>query len=699
MTQQDLLLEIGVEELPSSFVAGAIAALPTIVAKRLAQCRLTHGEVRAFGTPRRLAVIVSSVPDRQPDLSENLVGPSAAAAFDKQGQPTRAAEAFAKKLGCRIDELKTVDTPKGKYLAGTRQETGAATATLLPAALAGVMSNIPFRKSMRWGSGEATFGRPVQWLVALYGNAVVDFEFAGITSGRTSRGHRFLHSGPVEIASPTEYVARLAAARVVVDPEQRTKIMTDRLLSAAKEAGGTLIEDDFLVAENLSLVEQPHIVVGGFDPSFLSLPETVILEVAKGHQRYFGVRGQDGKLLPKYLAVVNTAENTENVRRGNDRVMRARLADARFFFDEDRKTPLASRREKLAGIVFQTKLGDMLKKTERVERLTREIGRLSGVASNTVDAAVHGAGLAKCDLVTLMVGEFPDLQGTMGREYAIAQGEPTALADIIRDHYAPRGATDPTAPSDAAALVAIADRLDTLVGCFAIGLQPTGAADPFALRRAAIGVLRTILDHGYDLSLKDAVETAHASYDGVKFDLALPALSAKIADFFRDRMRGILCTDLPGDVVDACIAASADRPADVRARAVALAALALDVRAGAGEVFKRATNIAKEAPEGAPVDPSTIEGDTHPSETALFKAFESLSGELATLGARREWAQAFGRIAAFAPVMHQYFIDVFVMVDDATIRNNRLRLMRTISEKCSALAHFQLLAGAPTGSA
>jgi glycyl-tRNA synthetase beta chain len=698
MTHHDLLLEIGVEELPSSFVSNAVAALPAIATKRLAQSRLAHGKVRAFGTPRRLALMVDALVARQPDLSEDLVGPSAAAAFDKQGQPTRAAEAFAKKLGCRIDELRTVDTPKGKYLAGTRREAGAATATLLPEALASTVAAIPFRKSMRWGSGDATFGRPVQWLVGLYGDDVIDFQFGGIHSGRRSRGHRFLCKEPVDLARPAEYVDALERAHVIVEPEQRASIMQERLRAAAEQAGGTLIDDDFLFAENLSLVEEPHVITGGFDPAFLSLPETVILEVAKGHQRYFGIRAKDGKLLPRYLAVVNTAENEENVRRGNDRVMRARLADARFFFDEDRKVPLASRREKLSGIVFQARLGNVLAKSERIERLAAEIGRLASIGREAVDAAVRGARLAKCDLVTLMVGEFPDLQGSMGRDYALAQGESPAVADVIRDHYAPRGAADPTAPSDAAALVALADRLDTLVGCLAIGLAPTGAADPFALRRAAIGILRTVLDRGYDLSLKDAVAAAYAGYDGVSLDLALAALSAKAADFFRDRLRGLLCADLPSDVVDACLAAAADRPSDVRARALALSALTADVRAGAGEVFKRATNIAKEAPPGPPVAPSTVQPDAHPSETALFEAFGTLAGELAALGAGRQWADAFGRIAAFAPLMHQYFADVFVMVDDARVRDNRLRLMRSISELCSGLAHFQLLSGTAQSS-
>jgi glycyl-tRNA synthetase beta chain len=686
---QDLLFEIGVEELPSSFVAGALAALPALFKKRLSELRLAHGELSAYGTPRRLAVLVEGVAERQADLEEDLTGPPIGAAFDKEGKPTRAAEAFAGKLGCAVAALRTVETPKGKYLAGTRRETGKPALELLAAVLPQIVKEIPFRKSMRWGSSEATFGRPIQWLVALFGSELVPLTFAGISSGRASRGHRFLSPGSVELAGAGDYVARLRAAHVVVDPEERAALMRERLLVAAKEAGGSLIEDEFLVAENLSLVEEPHVIVGTFELSYLSLPETVILEVMRGHQRYFGVRGGDGRLLPRYLAVVNTAENPDNIRRGNNSVMRARLADARFFYDEDCKVLLAARREKLSGIVFQNKLGHMLAKSERIERLAEELGRELGLAASIVDVASRGAHLAKADLVSLMVGEFPDLQGTMGREYALVQGEPEAVADVIRDHYAPRGAKDPTAASDPAALVALADRFDTLVGCFGIGLSPTGAADPFALRRAALGILRTILARGYDLSLAAAIEKAHAGFAGVKLDLAPTDLSQKLGEFFRERLRGLLAGEVPSDVVDACLAPGSDRPADVQARAVALAALEPSVRASAGEVFKRATNIAKEAPSGAPVVPTKEQAP--PTEVALFSALAGLEQQLDLAREKSDWGKAFAGIAAFAPTLHRYFEDVYVMDPDEKVRNNRLRLMRAISERCSRIAHFQLL--------
>jgi glycyl-tRNA synthetase beta chain len=695
---RDLLFEIGVEELPSSFVAGALAALPGLASKRLKELRLAHGALRAYGTPRRLALVVEALAERQTDLAEDLTGPPVTAAFDKEGKPTKAAEAFAKKLGCAVEELSQVETPKGRYLAGTRRLAGEPTIALLGPALAQLVGEIPFRKSMRWGGGDVTFGRPIHWLLALYGSEVVHMSFAGVTSGRATRGHRFLSPpGTIEIpvAAASEYLALLRAARVLADPDERSKTMQVRLLEAARAAGGELIEDQFLIGENLGLVEEPHVITGTFDPSYLSLPEAVILEVMRGHQRYFGVREarREGKLKPIYLAVVNTASNVDNVRRGNDRVMRARLADARFFYDEDLKTPLIARREKLAGIVFQNRLGHMLAKVERIESLTERLGALLRWPPELVERAQKGARLAKCDLVSLMVGEFPDLQGTMGREYALAQGEDPLVANVIRDHYAPRGAKDAVASDTLGSLVGLADRLDTLVGCFAVGLAPTGAADPFALRRAALGALRIIIAHPYDLSIHAAIEAAYAGYAGVKLDLALPELLPKLGDFVRERLRGLMVgeRELPADVVDACLAAESDRPADVQARAQALAALADDVRARAGEVFKRATNIAKDAPSGAPLPPQEVAADAPATEVTLFSAFAGLGKELDAAREAKDFGKAFAAIAAFAPALHRYFEEVFVMVDDDKVRGNRLRLMRAIRDRCSGIAHFQLL--------
>jgi glycyl-tRNA synthetase beta chain len=370
--------------------------------------------------------------------------------------------------------------------------------------------------------------------------------------------------------------------------------------------------------------------------------------------------------------------------------MRARLADARFFFREDLKHPLAERRSKLGGIVFQKRLGTVLGKAERIERLARELGLLLQLPEATLMAAAGGAHLAKCDLVTLMVGEFPELEGEMGRAYALAQGVSADVAGVIREHYQPRGAADATAPTDAGALVAVADRLDTLVGCFAIGLTPTGAADPYGLRRACLGVLRTLLDRGFDLRLSDAFRAAYDGYAGTKLDIDAAGLSAKLGEFFADRLRGLLEAGLPSDAVAACLAVASDRPLDARARATAIAGLDAATRASVGEVFKRATNIADKAPPGEPAPPG---GDAHATEKAVHEGFIGLREALHRKSQAGDYTAAFREVAGFAPLLSRYFVDVFVMDPDLAVRESRLRLMRAISETCQKLARLDLLGG------
>jgi glycyl-tRNA synthetase beta chain len=686
MSQADLLYEIGVEELPASFVEAALAALPELAANTFTELRLGHGEITALGTPRRLALVVRGVELMQPDLEETVTGPPIGAAF-KDDKPTKAAEAFAAKLGITVAELARVETPKGVYIQGVKRAKGEPAAALLPAALAALTKAIPFRKSMRWGDGALAFGRPIRWLCALLGEQPLPVALEAMHSGTHSYGHRFLHPAAVAVAHPQAYVEALRGAHVLVDPEERRRVMRERLLEAAGRAGGTLIEDEFLLGENLSLVEEPHVVLGSFDTPFLALPEVVILEVARGHQRYFGVRGNDGKLLPRYLAVVNTAERPDKIAEGNDRVMRARLADARFFYDEDLSRPLAERKADLAGIVFQARLGSVLAKVERVEKLAAHLGALTAQPEEVIATAVRGAALCKCDLVTGMVGEFPELQGEMGHAYALAQGERLEVADVIRDHYKPKGARAETAASAAAALVALADRLDTLVGCFAIGLSPTGTADPFGLRRACIATLRTILERDLDLTLSEAFAAAYDGFDGVALDLERAALLEALLAFFRERLRGLFCESYATDAVDAALGVAAGRPLDARARVKAIAALEPATRAKVGEVFKRATNIAKTAPEGAPT------AGQEPAEVALHGAFFAMQDELIALSRRGDYAAAFARLASLAPALDRYFQDVLVMHDDAAIRDNRLRLMRVISETCSSLARLELLGG------
>jgi len=688
---QDLLLEIGAEELPAGFVSQAVAALPNLVTSELSQLRVTHGDLWVSGTPRRLVVIAKGVAEVQSDLDEVVNGPSARAAFGADGSPTKAAESFAAKLGCSVADLIRVSTPKGEYVAGHRRESGKRFSEILPAMLARICAAIPFRKSMRWGEGDTAFGRPVRWLLALFGTQVIDFGFAGLKSSNTTEGHRFLDRAPRAVSTPSSYVEQLRSRHVIVDINERKQMMVQRLHAAAKSAGGVLIEDDFLVEENCNLVEDPQIIVGSFEEAFLMLPERVILDVARGHQRYFGLRSPAGELMPRYLAVVGTAEHPENVKRGNDRVMRARLADARFFYTTDLEKPLPTRREQLDGVIFHKRLGSVGDKVRRLERLVSKLGELLKLTPTVMRAAVDAAGLAKCDLVTLMVGELPELQGEIGAVYAAKQGIAPDVAAAISEHYLPRGADDPTAPSDVGALLALADRFDSLVGCFAIGQVPTGTADPLALRRATLGILRTVFDKGWDLELSSAIRATLEGFANVKLDGDVQAIEQRLLGFIRDRLRGLLTQ--PPDVIDACLDAAAGRPLDARRRAESLVRMKEEVRARVGEVFKRAANIAKDAGNQPLRAPSEVCADVHASELALYEGWQSVQVRLAAAHATADYPAALQAIAEFAPALDRFFNDVFVMVDDINIRNNRLSLMRDIHRGCSAIANFGLLAG------
>jgi glycyl-tRNA synthetase beta chain len=578
MTTLPLLLEIGAEELPSSFVDAALAALPKLAADKLASLRLSHGEIRALGTPRRLAILISDLAERQADLDEEVLGPPETAAF-KDGKPTKAAEAFAAKLGVSLDKLTVVDgdtlankkpnQKPGRYLVGRRAEKGGDARELLGRALAEICAAIPFRKSMRWGSGDATFGRPVQWLVALFGKDAIDVNFAGIRSGRASRGHRFLAPANFDVESPLTYVEQLRKAHVLVDRKEREETMMARVSDAAKKIGGSFVVDQYLVDENASLTEEPHVVTGSFDQKYLELPREVIIAVARGHQKYFSVEDSKKNLLPNYLAIVNTANNPANIIKGNDRVMTARLSDARFFFEEDKKHGFSRWNEKIGTIVFHVRLGSVKEKVARMRKLAHGIARKleirdaaiqkHQVSHDLVALVEDAASLAKSDLACLMVGEFPELQGTMGEAYARAEGWPERVTDAIRDHYKPVGAEDDLPKDDVAAIVALADRIDTLTGCFAVGLAPTGSADPYALRRNCIAALRLLSEHARFESLKfsDLIRAAYMQFEWKKpADLDETATVAKISEFATERLRGLIANKTSNAVADAVIASN-----------------------------------------------------------------------------------------------------------------------------------------------
>jgi glycyl-tRNA synthetase beta chain len=686
MTTKDLLIEIGTEELPASFVAGAMDAMPKIATELFRDARIDVDAIRALGTPRRLALLVSGVASAQRDVEEEVTGPPSRVAMGEDGKLTKAGEGFAKKQGVDPSALRVVTTDKGEYVAFTRSEKGRPAEEILPAVVSTLCARIPFAKSMRWGEGDVAFGRPVHWLLCLHGGEVVDTSFAGVRAGRTTRGHRFLAPQEIEIGKASDYVDALRAAFVLVDRQERRAKMHDALRAAAESLSGRLVPDEFLLDECTELVEMPFVVPGRFDETFLDLPERLIVSVMRDHQRYFAVsdRLEGTKLLPRYLNVVNTANAPEAIAKGNDRVLRARLSDARFFVNEDRKIPLGDRVPRLDKIVFQHELGTVGDKVRRVEALSASL-----TVGSDKDLARHAAHLAKADLVTLIVGEFPELQGEMGAFYAKEQGVTPRVADAIRDHYLPRGASDALPADVVAAAVAIADRADTLVGCFGIGLTPTGSADPFALRRAALGIVRIALDGPMDVDLRSLLGRAHGLYEkGVLADEA--ATVGALDDFFRARLKAYFASHAT-DVVEACLGAwDASSLRDLRTRIAVVDAFRAEnpAYASLATAFKRAFNIAKDAPEGD-VDASLLVED---AEKALAETFRALRPALGAHIASRHYGDALELVAKeLKTPIDRFFENVFVMADDPKIRDNRLRLLKGIADTVTGIAHFHQL--------
>ena len=689
----DLLLEIGAEEIPASFIGPALEDLRRIFTERTAEARLKHGEVRTYGTPRRLALWVKDVGERGEDITQEVLGPSLKAAFDKEGKPTKAAEKFAESQKVAVDALLRVQTPKGEYLGAKVEEKGRPAADILRDVLHTAVHGINFRKTMRWGDVDQSFARPVQWLVALLGGEVLPVVFGDVKSGRVTYGHRFLAPAPITLAKPSDYEDALEKAHVVPDISRRRAQVLENVRAAAQQAGGRLMEDDSLVDQVTNLVELANPVVGSFDERHLDLPPEVLVQEMKSHQRYFSVVDGQGKLMPRFVAVSNTpVRDVKLSLRGYERVLRARLADGRFFFDEDRKTPLESRVEKLARVVWQGQLGSYAEKIARFRALGARLAELTGRKEQTATIE-RAATLAKADLVTGMVGEFPELQGVMGREYARASGEPEAVALAIFEHYLPRGAEDALPTQDAGALIGLADRLDSLCGIFAIGKAPTGAADPFALRRACLAIIRIVLGRGYRLSLSAAVEEAlrllEPKLAGVKRKAGEVAPREQVLEFFRGRLKALWTEQHRPDVVEAVLAAGFDDLVAARMRLEALSSLVgqADFAPLAG-AFKRVANIVekqgKDVARGE-VDPQRL---TDEAERQLHAAFLQARTRVAERMKADDFPGALKEITSLKPSVDTFFDKVKVMADDPGLRTNRVRLLTEVGTLFNQMADF-----------
>ncbi len=678
----DLVLEVGCEELPDDLVEDGRRQLADLLEKRLAAARLEAAEVTAYVTPRRLAAIARGIPARQPTVQEVVTGPPKSAAVDAEGHFTRAAEGFARGQGVEPGDLIEVETPKGPYMAVRRKVPGRPARAVLAELLPGVLAEVHWAKAMRWGEGIGPFARPVRWICAVAGGKAVPFTFAGVRSAARSRGHRFLDPKPFAVTGPDDYLEKLAARHVVPDPEKRAERITAALEKAGREAGGRALPDPGLIAVTAAKTEWPVPVIGRFDAAYLELPREVLVTSMREHQDDFAVEGPDGKLLPVFVAFAdNEAPDMAVVARGNERVLRARLDDARFFYKEDRKRPLADYAPRLDSFLFQEKLGSVGDKARRVTALARELA--PGLDADPA-LAERAAALCKCDLVTAMVYEFPELQGVMGRIYALADGEPEEVAHAIEQHWRPTQAGGELPEEPVARAVALADKLDTLVGIFGVGLIPSGSQDPYALRRAGLGVVQMLAASKSGLDLEHAVARATKGVAD-RVDRKAEEVAREVAAFLGGRLGFALeQDDLRPDVVAAVLAAGFADVHDARERARALHALTAkdgfdDLMTG----FKRVMKIIPDDLDPEPVAPERLASGP---ERALWDAFERARAAIEDRSLPA--ADRLAAMAAMRPQVDAFFDAVLVMDPDPGIRRHRLSMLARIRDTFRTFADF-----------
>ena len=724
--RRDFLLEIGTEELPPKSLPALQQALVAGLAAGLDKAGLAHGELVGFATPRRLAVWVKRLAAQQPEQHLKRRGPPVNAAFDAAGQPTRAALAFAESCGTGVEALQRLDEGKGTFLFFLGTRAGERAVALLPGLVQAALDALPIPRRMHWGAGNALFVRPVHWVVMLYGNEVVAATLLDTPAGHLTRGHRFHAPRPIRIASPGSYERTLRErGHVLADFAARRERIRAQVTAAAADVHGRALITEALLQEVTALVEWPVVLTGRFEERFLSLPREVLTSTLEDHQRYFPVEDAQGRLLPAFIAVSNIeSRDPATVRAGNERVVRPRLADAAFFWEQDRRQPLAARRAALDAVTFQAKLGSLGDKTRRVSALAAEIAVAAGGSREHTRRAAE---LCKCDLLTAMVGEFPELQGIMGSYYAQADGEPHEVAAAIREHYLPRAAGDQLPATRAGLAVAIADKLDTLAGIFAIGERPTGTKDPFGLRRAALGVQRILIEKALELDLRKYIDQALAA---VRADIerirataataarptqaapgqtqssaaAADATPSEIYDFLMERLRAYYldragAPPMPGqaavttEMFDAVLAARPGSPLDFDARLKALSTfLELPESASLTAANKRIANILRKANMTPPAEVDVLRL-RESAEVRLFDSMRALRDAVATATAQHEYAGALGRLAQLRPAVDAFFDQVMVMDENPQLRANRLSLLAQLQGLFAGVADLSRLPG------
>lgn len=676
-----LLLEIGTEEVPAHVMPGILSQLKENAAKTFDELRIEYKNIKTLGTPRRSALLVEGLAEQQADLSKENRGPAVNIAFDADGNPTKAAQGFARGQGVKPEELVTKDG----YVYAMVHEKGGQTVDLLGDTLKGLVDGLNFPNNMHWADLDYKFIRPLRWLVALYGQDVIDFEVANVKSGRTSRGHRFLSEGDFEIANAEDYVDACRKASIIVDQNERCEMIRQQIAEVAAANGGQAEVNEDLLEEVLYLVEYPTALCGKFDEKYLALPAEAVITPMRDHQRYFPVL-KDGQLLPLFITIRNGGkEHLETVQHGNERVLRARLEDAQFFFDEDRKKTLEQHGEKLKTVVFQDGLGTIYDKALRLEVLAGYIADAIGANEQDKKDAVRAAKLAKADLVTGMVTEFTELQGVMGREYALLDGETKAVAQAIDEHYMPRFAGDSQPASVAGRIVSLADKIDTIVGTFSRGLIPTGSQDPFALRRQALGIVNMLKEAKYHISLSQLVAKA---MELLKIaDAGQQAkLQNDVADFMKLRLKNVLAdAGIRYDVVDA-VFVTVDDIYGVFLRAQAVNEAVKQDMEKTIQAFVRTGNIARKAEDVQ----AAVEADllAEQVEKDLYKAYEDAASKVEKEVAAQDYAGAIATLSQLAAPIDAFFDGVMVMDKDEKIKNNRLGLLKLVDNLICQVADF-----------
>ncbi len=688
MEKRTLAFEIGTEEIPAFDLAGAVKQLSTMVPSLLDDAAIPHGAVKIFSSPRRLIVIAEEIPEATEEKNEVFKGPSAKIAFDAEGNPTKAAQGFARGKGVDPSSLVVED---GYVYARTHTPSVNVT-SLLSSVLNKIIHGLSWPRSQRWGVQSEYFTRPVRWIVALFGNEVIDFTFAGLVAGRTTYGHRFLAPGPFEVADADSLVDVVRSASVIPSEAEREQVIREGVAKAEAETGFTAVLHPKTLVEVINLAEYPTVLVGTFDEEFLKVPEEIIVDAMLVHQRYFPLYDKDGKLTNRFIVVSNgDPACAETIVDGNERVVRARLYDAKFFYDEDLKQPLESYVDHLGEVVFQEKLGTMLDKTNRIQRLADHLAEDAGLAGQDLSDVERAARLCKADLVTSAVVEFTSVQGVMGSYYAAASGETAQVAQAIEQHYRPRFAGDEAPDTAVGKIVAIADKLDTVCGLFAVGQGPTGSSDPFALRRSAIGIVAMLSGKdAVEVSLVAAIDAALASYaqQGIEFDT--DAVRRDVIEFFITRTK-VMMRDAGNsiDAIDAVLSAGIQEPVELINRVSALEA----ARSEQPEVFEdlatayaRANNLC-DSKLGTEVN----EGLLSEVEQALVRAVCQAESNVASALENNNYAAALSELAALRKPIDLFFENTMVMDEDQALRENRLRLLNSFVAVFANVADFALL--------